>query len=164
MIPEHNDQHHDTPKRFNIGYFCRETAELFYEGWRKSSLHMKEYRRLEEAKQSRKYIVELLEEDLYDKVSRGTAEQKLEALKYFQRKKEAEQHAESRPYTWGEQLSSLAFNAAYLGVCITLVSFAANWSCGSSQSQACKDIRATTSSIVHYWISPQKPIESELLK
>ncbi len=155
MIPDDKDQHHDTPKRFNVGYFCRETAELFYEGWHKSSLHMKEHRRLEEAKESRKYIVELLEEDLYDKVSRGTAEEKLNALRYFQRKKEVEQHAESRPYTWGEQLSSVALNAAFLSAIAVMFSFSATWSCGQNQSQFCQDIRATTGGVVQYFSSPK---------
>jgi hypothetical protein len=155
MIPEDNNQHHDTPKRFNVGYFCRETLELFHEGWHKSSLHMKEHRRLEEAKQTRKYIVELLEESLYDATSRGTTEQKLEALNYFQRKKESETLQDQRPYTWGEQLSSVALNAASLSAIAVMFSFSATWSCGQNQSQFCQDIRATTGGVVQYFSSPK---------
>ncbi len=157
MIPEDKkpNQNLSTPKRFDIGYYSRETLDLFACGWRVASRHLKESQRQEEAREDRKNIAELLERALYDSVSRGTAEEKLEALKYFQRKKEYEVRRENRPYTWGEQLSSLAFNAAYLSVCVTVIAIASTWACGSNQSQACKDIRGVSSGIVQYWTLPK---------
>ena len=155
MIPDDdNNKQHSTPKSFNFGYYARETAELFHSGWTVASRHMGEYRRLEESKQNRKYIVELLEEGLYDSVSRGTTEEKLNALRYFQRKKEFEQTRDHRPYTWGEQISSVAVNAAFLGAIAVLFSFTATWSCGQSQSQFCQDVRTTTGGITQYFTQP----------
>ena len=152
MIPDDdNNKQYSTPKSFNFGYYARETVELFHSGWTVASRHMREYRRLEESKQNRKYIVELLEEGLYDSVSRGTTEQKLNALRYFQRKKEFEQARDQRPYTWGEQISSVAVNAAFLSVIAVMFSFTASWSCGRSQSRFCQDVRTTTSGVVQYF-------------
>jgi hypothetical protein len=156
MLPDKDkQQHHDTPKRFNVGYYARETAELFHSGWIVASRHMREYRRSEKAKETRRYIVELLEEGLYDSVSRGTTEEKLNALRYFQRKKEFEQTRDHRPYTWGEQISSMALNGAFLGAIALMFSLSASWSCGSNQSQFCKDIRTTTGGIVQYFTQPR---------
>lgn len=155
MLPENNNQHHDTPKRFNLGYYARETFDLFQCGWKAASRNLKEYYRLEEAKQTRKYIVELLEESLYDATSRGTTEEKLNALRYFLRKQEFEQTKDQRPYTWGEQISSVALNAAFLSAIAIMFSLSASWSCGSSQSQFCKDIRATTGGVVQYFSNPK---------
>ena len=156
MLPDKNkQQHHDTPKRFNLGYYARETSELFHSGWTVASRHMREYRRLEEAKETRRYIVELLEEGLYDSVSRGTSEEKLNALRYFQRKKEFEQTRDQRPYTWGEQISSVALNVGFLSAITILFSFSATWPCGSNQSQFCKDIRTTTGGMVQYFAQPR---------
>jgi hypothetical protein len=155
MIPEDKDQHHDTPKRFDFGYFCRETLELFYEGWRLSSRHMREDRRLQQAVEDRKHVQELLEVALYDSASRGTPEQQIEALKYFQRKKESENFQNQRPYTLGEQISSVAVNAAFLGAIAVLFSLSATWSCGQSQSQFCQDVRTTTGGIAQYFTQPK---------
>lgn len=155
MIPEDKDQHHDTPKRFDLGYFCRESLELFYEGWRLSSRHMREDRRLQQAAEDRKHIQELLEVALYDSASRGTHEEKLEALKYFQRKKESETLQDQRSYTWGEQISSVVVNAAFLSAIAIVFSFSATWSCGRNQSQFCQDIRTTTGGVVRYFSIPK---------
>lgn len=155
MLPDNNDQHHDTPKRFNLGYYARETVGLFGCGWRAANRNLKESYRLEEAKETRKYIVELLEEGLYDSVSRGTTEEKLNALRYFQRKKEFEQTRDHRPYTWGEQISSVAVNAAFLSAIAVVFSFCATWSCGGNQSKFCQDIRATTGGVIRYFSDPK---------
>jgi hypothetical protein len=157
MIPEdkHTNKNLTTPKRFDIGYYSRETLDLFASGWRVASRHLKESQRLEEAREDRKHIAELLERALYDGVSRGTPEQQLEALKYLQRKKASEAHQGNRPYTWGEQISSLAFNAAYLTVCLTVIAFVSTWACGSSESQGCKDVRSLSRGIVQYWTVPK---------
>lgn len=155
MIPEDDNQHHNTPKSFDFGYFARETLDLFQCGWRAASRNLKEHYRLEAAKQTRKYIVELLEESLYDAASRGTTEQKLESLKYFQRKKESEVLQDQRPYTWGEQVSSLALNAAFLSAIAVAFSLSATWSCGQSQSQFCQRVRTTTGSITQYFTQPK---------
>jgi hypothetical protein len=152
MIP---DKKLKTPKRFNLGYWCRETAELFHAGWLVASSHMREYRQQQERVEDRKYIVDRLEWQVYTNAESATPEQKLEALKYFQRKKEYEAHRENRPYTWGEQLSSLVFNAAYLSFCLTILAIASTWACGSNQSQACKDIRGVSSGIIQYWTLPK---------
>jgi hypothetical protein len=155
MLPDNNDQHHDTPKRFNLGYYTRETFDLFQCGWKAASRNLKEYYRLEDAKETRKYIVELLEEGLYDNVSRGTVEEKLNALRYFQRKKEFEQIRDQHPYTLGKQISSVALNAAFLSAIAVMFSFSATWSCGKNQSQFCKDIRSTTGEVVRYFADPK---------
>jgi hypothetical protein len=155
MLPDNENQHHDTPKRFNLGYYTRETFDLFQCGWKAASRNLKEYYRLEDAKETRKYIVELLEEGLYDNVSRGTAEEKLNALRYFQRKKEFEQTRDQRPYTLGEQISSVALNAAFLSAIAVVFSFSATWSCGGNQSKFCQDIRATTGGVIRYFSDPK---------
>ena len=157
MIPDNDDNNkqHSTPKSFNLGYYARETSELFHSGWIVASRHMREYRRLEESKQNRKYIVELLEEGLYDSVSRGTSEEKLDALRYFQQKKQLEQAHDQRSYTWGEQISSVALNGAFLGAIAIVFSFSATWSCGHNKSQFCKDISTTTAEMVQYFTQPR---------
>ena len=155
MIPDNNDKQHSTPKSFNLGYYARETLDLFQCGWRAASRNLSGYYRLEDAKETRKHIVELLESALYDSASRGTHEQKLEALRYFQRKREFEQSESQRPYTWGEQILSVALNAAFLSAIALMFSISASWSCGSNQSQFCKDIRATTGGISQYFIQPK---------
>jgi hypothetical protein len=155
MIPDKNDQHHDTPKRFNIGYYSRETLDLFREGWRAATRNLKEQHRLEEARETRKYIIELLEEALYDSASRGTHEQKIEALKYFQRKKEFDQQQDQRPYTWGEQIISLGNAGLSMALVAVLATFVANWSCGSNKSPVCSNIRVNTSSLMQYFTEPK---------
>jgi hypothetical protein len=155
MIPDKNDQHHDTPKRWNLGYYCRETAELFHEGWKNASRGMREFRRQEDAKENRKYMQELLEEALYDSASRGTQEQKIEALKYFQRKKEFDQQQDQRPYTWGEQIISLGNAGLSMALVAVLATFVANWSCGSNKSPVCSNIRVNTSSLMQYFTEPK---------
>ncbi len=110
---------------------------------------------LEQAAEDRKHIQELLEVALYDSASRGTPEQQIEALKYFQRKKESENFQNQRPYTWGEQLSSVAMNAAFLSAIAVVFSFSATWSCGRNQSQFCQDIRVTTGGVVRYFSDPK---------
>ena len=158
MLPQDKkpNQNLSTPKRFDFGYYTRETLDLFASGWRMAGRHLKESQRLEKAREDRKNIVELLEIGLYDSVSRGTPEQQLKVLRYFQSKKEYETLRENRPYTWGEQLSSLVFNAAYLSVCLTVIMIASTWACGSSQSEICKDVRSLSGSIVRYISDPQK--------
>ena len=158
MIPDENNdsnKNYDTPKAFNIGYYTRETFDLFGCGWRAASRNLKEYYRIEEAKENRKYIVELLEEGLYDSASRGTAEQKIEALKYFQRKKEFEQQKELQPYSWGEQIISLGNAGLTMALVVVMATFAANWSCGTSQSRFCSNIRANTASVIQHFSEPK---------
>lgn len=151
MIPEDKDQHHNTPKRFDFGYFCRETLELFYEGWKLSSQHMREDRKLFQAAEDRKHMQEILELAVYDTATRGTLEDQLKALQYLQSKKESDQRQNQTPYTWGEQLTSLTLNTAFLSAITILFSFTATWSCGRNQSQFCKDIRSNTGEIVRYF-------------
>jgi len=156
MIPDNKDnQRHDTPKAFNTGYYFRETFDLFGCGWRAASRNLKEYYRMEEAKENRKYIVELLEEGLYDSASRGTQEQQLEALNYFLRKKNFEQQQDQRPYTWGEQITSLGNAGLRMVLVAALATFAANWSCGSSQSRFCSNIRANTTTVIQHFVEPK---------
>lgn len=160
MIPDNkdnsdNNQNYSTPKRFDIGYYTRETFDLFGCGWRAASKNLKEHYRLEDAKENRKYIVELLEEGLYDNVSRGTAEQKIEALNYFLRKKNFEQQQDQRPYTWGEQIMSLGNAGLSMVLVALLATFAANLSCGSSQSKVCANIRANTVNVIQHFIEPK---------
>ncbi|NEQ20303.1 MAG: hypothetical protein F6K28_13870 [Microcoleus sp. SIO2G3] len=156
MIPDDNDNNSfDTPKCFKFGYFCRESLELFYEGWTVATRDMREDRRFQQASEDRKHIQELLESALYDSSSRGTPEQQIEALKYLQRKKEFEQQQDQRPYTWGEQISSLALNGAFLSALAIAFSFATTWTCGRNQSQFCQDVRATTGGVVRYFSNPK---------
>jgi hypothetical protein len=157
MIPDDNNdnKNFDTPKRFNIGYYARETFDLFGCGWQAASRNLKEHYRLEDAKENRKYIVELLEEALYDKASRGTVDEQLEALKYFQRKKEFEQQKEIQPYSWGEQIISLGNAGLSMALVILLATFAANWSCGSNQSRFCSNIRANTTTVIQHFAEPK---------
>ena len=156
MIPDDNNNH-NTPKRFDLGYWCRETAELFHAGWTVASRHMLEYRRQEQARETRKHIVSLLEEGLYDNVSRGTPEQKLQALKYFQQKKESE--LKEQPYTLGEQFSSLVFYVIWWASMIVLLSVIplslTFVLCKNNQSQFCKDVRSTTGGLVRSFSDPK---------
>ncbi len=154
MIPEHNKEY-KPPKRFSLGYWWRETEELLYAGYFAASKPMREYRRQQEADEDRKYIQERLEWQIYTLAESGPYEEKMQALKYFRIKKEAEQLQRQRPYTWGEQISSLALNGAFLGAIALTFSLSATWSCGSNQSQFCKDIRTTTGSIVQYFSQPR---------
>lgn len=158
MVPDNNDnnnQHHDTPKRFNIGYYARETFDLFGCGWRAASRNLKEHYRLEDAKENRKYIQQHLEESLYSVASKGTVEQHIEALEYFQWKKEFEQRANLQPYSWGEQIISLGNAGLSMVLVAALATFAANWSCGSNQSRFCSNIRANTTTVIQHFVEPK---------
>jgi hypothetical protein len=165
MLPDNHDNHDDntsesnrknlnTPKRFNIGYFARETAELLHAGWTVASRHMLADRKQEEARELRKNTVELLELALYDSASRGTPEQQIEALEYFQTKQMIELRRDLQPYTLGEHLASIFHSIGYLTIVAVIFSFTANWSCGSNQSQFCKDVRRTSGSVTRYFVDP----------
>lgn len=161
MIPNDNNEY-KPPKRFSFGYWWRETEELFYAGYFAASKPMREYRRQQEAAEDRKYIEERLEWQLYTLAESGSYEEKMQALKYFQRKKEFEQQQDQRPYTWGEQIMSLATAGLSLALITTLSTVTANWSCGSSQSRFCSNIRANTNGLIQYFANPEPNQQSAL--
>jgi hypothetical protein len=159
MIPkdkdDNNSKNFNTPKRFYIGYYTCETFDLFGCGWRAASRNLKEFYRQEEARETRKHIVELLEEGLYDSASRGTQEQKIQALQYFQSKKQFEQQKELQPYSWGEQLLTVANALAIIAITAGVSVSIAIWACGSNQSRFCSNIKGNTAPVIEYFIEPK---------
>jgi hypothetical protein len=150
-----NSQNFGTPKRFDIGYYARETAELLHSGWTVASRHMLADRKREQARETRKQIVDLLEEALYDKASRGDTAEVIKGLEYFQLKQVLDQRRDLQPYTLGEHITSVFHSICYLSIVAVILSFTSAWACGGNQSQACKDVRAVSGGVVRYFTDPK---------
>ena len=108
MNDKNNHNKKNIPNRFVFGIWCRETQELFIQGWMLADNWMKEDRRRTQEELDRKINVSLIENKLYEDAMSGDADKRLEALTYYREKENdlilAEIH---RPVLIGDQLYSL---------------------------------------------------------
>lgn len=64
---------------------------------------------------------------------------------------------DSRNNSPGVQIDNLIVSTFWLGIAVTTLSFAATWSCGSSQSPFCQRARIIPNIIVRQFQEPTKP-------